>query len=84
MRLEAEVARVRSQVSERLNLEINHWDREHNRLAEAERDGRPGRIRSETAHARARAMDTSNRRALRLRTTRTGSSTGAGEASHSE
>jgi hypothetical protein len=57
-RMEAEAARVRLQVYERLNLEINHWDREYNRLAEAERNGKPGRIRSETAYARARALET--------------------------
>jgi superfamily II DNA or RNA helicase len=56
-RMEAEAARVRQQVYERLSLEINHWDREHTRLAEAERAGRPGRISSETAHARARARE---------------------------
>ncbi|MDR2381356.1 MAG: DUF3883 domain-containing protein [Bifidobacteriaceae bacterium] len=57
IRLEAETARVRRQVYERLNLEINHWDREYNRLADAERRGKPGRVRSETAHVRARALE---------------------------
>jgi len=58
VRMEAEVARVRFQVTERLNLEINHWDREYNRLAEAERHGRPrGRTSSEGAHLRARTRE---------------------------
>jgi len=57
VRLRAETARVRAQVEERLNLEINHWDREYNHLSEAERDGRPGKIRAETAFARARALE---------------------------
>lgn len=57
VRLEAEAARVRRQVYERLNLEINHWDREHTRLAEAERSGTVGRISAQTAHARARELE---------------------------
>ncbi|MDR1186032.1 MAG: DUF3883 domain-containing protein, partial [Bifidobacteriaceae bacterium] len=57
VRLEAEAARVRLQVSERLNLEISHWDREQIRLAESERAGRPGRMSSKAAHDKARALE---------------------------
>lgn len=56
-RMQAEAARVRAQVSERLNLEINHWDREYNRLREAERDGRFGKMRSDKAYAKARGLE---------------------------
>ena len=62
-RMEAEATRVRLQVYERLNLEINHWDREYNRLAEAERDGKVGKVGkvgkspSEAAQAQARALE---------------------------
>jgi len=56
-RIGAEAARVRAQVEDRLFAEINHWDGEHNRLAELERSGTVGRIRAEAALARARALD---------------------------
>ncbi|MFD2839077.1 helicase-related protein [Populibacterium corticicola] len=56
-RIGDESARVRSQVMERLLAEINHWDSEHNRLADLERAGTVGRIRAESAYARARALD---------------------------
>lgn len=57
-RLEAETERTRIQVTERLLAEINHWDREHNRLDALERSGTVGRIRAETALNRARELDT--------------------------
>ena len=38
-RLEIEVARTGKQVKERLLAEINHWDREYNRLEDLERRG---------------------------------------------
>lgn len=56
-RLEAETARTRTQVKDRLLAEINHWDREHNRLEALERDGNVGRLRAETAFIRARQLD---------------------------
>ncbi|MDR2380447.1 MAG: DUF3883 domain-containing protein [Bifidobacteriaceae bacterium] len=56
-RIEAETARVRQQVTQRLTSEMNHWDREYNRLAELERLGKPGKIRSETAQAKARERE---------------------------
>lgn len=56
-RLEAETARTRAQVKDRLLAEINHWDREHNRLEALERDGTVGRLRAETAFIRARRLD---------------------------
>ncbi|MCL1800586.1 MAG: SNF2-related protein [Promicromonosporaceae bacterium] len=52
-RVVAEVNRTRAQVRERLLAEINHWDREYNRLEEAERSGKTGKIRAETARNRA-------------------------------
>lgn len=56
-RLDAETARTRSQVKDRLLAEINHWDREHNRLEALERAGTVGRLRAETAFVRARQLD---------------------------
>lgn len=56
-RLDAEIARTRSQVKERLLAEINHWDREHNRLEALERVGTVGRLRADTAFVRARQLD---------------------------
>lgn len=55
--LEAETARTRVQVKDRLLAEINHWDREHNRLEALEREGNVGRLRAETAFIRARQLD---------------------------
>ena len=57
VRRAAETARTRSQVTSRLLAEINHWDREYNRLADLERQGTIGRLRAETARARARHLD---------------------------
>ncbi len=37
--------------------EINHWDREHNRLEALERNGTIGRLRADTALTRARKLD---------------------------
>ena len=45
------------QVVERLNKEINHWDREHNRLLGLEERGQFGRIRAEVAYERARRLE---------------------------
>ncbi|WRS29197.1 helicase-related protein [Actinomycetaceae bacterium MB13-C1-2] len=56
-RLDAETARTRTQVKDRLLAEINHWDREHNRLVVLERGGAIGRLRADTAFARARQLD---------------------------
>lgn len=56
-RLEVETARTRAQVKDRLLAEINHWDSEHNRLEVLERAGTVGRLRAETALARARQLD---------------------------
>lgn len=56
-RVEIETARTRAQVKDRLLAEINHWDREHNRLEALERAGTIGRLRAETAFARARQLD---------------------------
>lgn len=56
-RLEIETIRTRAQVRERLLAEINHWDREHNRLEVLERDGTVGRLRAETALARSRQLE---------------------------
>ncbi|WOC63398.1 helicase-related protein (plasmid) [Paenarthrobacter sp. AT5] len=56
-RLEAETARTRAQVKERLLAEVNHWDREHTRLEALERAGTVGRLRAETAYNRARQLD---------------------------
>ena len=64
-RLEIEVARTEKQVRERLLAEINHWDREYNRLADLERAGTVGRVRAETAHARARQLEERLERRLR-------------------
>ncbi|SPF68482.1 Superfamilies 1 and 2 helicase C-terminal domain profile [Propionibacterium ruminifibrarum] len=56
-RLEAEAARTRVQVKDRLLAEVNHWDAEYNRLDALERSGVIGRLRAETALARARQLD---------------------------
>ncbi|WP_374460256.1 helicase-related protein [Microbacterium sp.] len=56
-RLEVETTRTRAQVRERLLAEINHWDREHNRLDALERGGTIGRLRAETALTRSRQLD---------------------------
>ncbi|WP_370894001.1 helicase-related protein [Janibacter sp. GXQ6167] len=56
-RLDIETARTRAQVKDRLLAEINHWDREHNRLEALERGGTVGRLRAETALIRARQLD---------------------------
>nr|WP_286982141.1 helicase-related protein [Corynebacterium sp. UBA5992] len=56
-RLEFDTARTRVQVKDRLLAEINHWDSEHNRLEALERAGTVGRLRAETALARARQLD---------------------------
>ena len=56
-RLDIETARTRAQVKDRLLAEINHWDREHNRLEALERGGTAGRLRAETALVRARQLD---------------------------
>lgn len=56
-RLAIESARTRAQVHERLLAEINHWDREHNRLDALERGGTVGRVRAETALARSRQLE---------------------------
>ena len=57
LRLDLETARTRAQVKDRLLAEINHWDREHNRLDALERAGTVGRLRAETALVRARQLD---------------------------
>ncbi|MGO2091692.1 MAG: helicase-related protein [Microbacterium gubbeenense] len=56
-RLEIESARTRAQVRERLLAEINHWDREHNRLDSLERGGTVGRVRAETALVRSLQLE---------------------------
>ena len=56
-RLGLETSRTRTQVKDRLLAEINHWDSEHNRLEALERAGTVGRLRAETALARARQLD---------------------------
>lgn len=57
LRLDLETARTRGQVKDRLLAEINHWDREHNRLDALERGGTAGRLRAEAALVRARQLD---------------------------
>lgn len=56
-RLNFDTGRTRAQVKDRLLAEINHWDREHNRLEALERGGAIGRLRAETALVRARQLD---------------------------
>ncbi len=56
-RITVDVDRTRVQVKERLLAEINHWDREHNRLEALERAGTLGRIRADVALQRARQLD---------------------------
>ncbi|MET4705863.1 helicase-related protein [Frigoribacterium sp. UYMn621] len=56
-RIAVDVERTRVQVKERLLAEINHWDREHNRLESLERAGTVGRVRAESALHRARQLD---------------------------
>ena len=56
-RIAVDVDRTRVQVKERLLAEINHWDREHNRLEALERAGTIGRIRADVALHRARQLD---------------------------
>lgn len=56
-RLAIDIERTRAQVKDRLLAEINHWDREHNRLEVLERGGTVGRLRAETAFVRARQLD---------------------------
>ena len=57
-RMLAETKRVRQQVYERLNLEINHWDGEVNRIAELERFGKQTRMSSRAALDRVRQLET--------------------------
>lgn len=57
IRLEAETARTRKQVEERLVAEINHWEREFMRLEALEREGTVGRLRAETARTRAHSLE---------------------------
>ena len=64
-RIAVEVDRTRVQVKERLLAEINHWDREHNRLEALERGGTIGRVRAETALQRSRQLDERLERRLR-------------------
>ncbi|WP_434968844.1 helicase-related protein [Microbacterium sp. bgisy207] len=56
-RIAVDVDRTRVQVKERLLAEINHWDREHNRLEALERSGTIGRLRADAALQRARQLD---------------------------
>ena len=56
-RLEVETTRTRAQVRDRLLAEINHWDREHNRLDALERNGTVGRFRAVTALVRSRQLE---------------------------
>ncbi|MST63618.1 helicase-related protein [Schaalia hyovaginalis] len=56
-RTSLETERTRAQVLARLRAEINHWDHEFNRLELLERQGTVGRLRAETAWARARELD---------------------------
>lgn len=56
-RIAVDVDRTRVQVKERLLAEINHWDREHNRLEALERAGTIGRVRADVALQRARQLD---------------------------
>lgn len=55
--IEQRVEKTRTQVSERLNKEINHWDTEHNRLLYVEDKGKAGSISANTAFERARALE---------------------------
>jgi hypothetical protein len=56
-RIAAGAARVRSQVIQRLNSEVNYWDREYNRLVELQRQGKQLRMSPEMARARARERE---------------------------
>lgn len=64
-RLGAETERTRAQVSQRLLAEINHWEAEYTRLDALERSGTFGRVKAETARARAGQLE--ERLAHRLR-----------------
>lgn len=57
LRLGVEAARTKTQVTDRLLAEINHWDREYNRLSALENAGTVGRIRADTALTRARQLE---------------------------
>lgn len=52
-----EIERTRKQVRERLRAEINHWDREYNRLFALEQEGTVGRIRAEAARERSDELE---------------------------
>jgi hypothetical protein len=54
---EQRVDKTRTQVIERLNKEINHWDTEHNRLLYVEDKGQAGSISANIAFERARALE---------------------------
>ncbi|AKK06862.1 helicase family protein [Corynebacterium mustelae] len=52
LRRDIDIERTRTQVLERLNAEINHWDEQYNRLYALEQQGTVGRLRAETAKSR--------------------------------
>ncbi|MDR1441402.1 MAG: DUF3883 domain-containing protein, partial [Bifidobacteriaceae bacterium] len=56
-RIAADAARVRAQVVQRLNSEVNYWDGEYNRLAELQRQGKQLRMSPEMAPAKARERE---------------------------
>lgn len=56
-RLDEENSRAAIQVKQRLTAEINYWEGQYTDLLDAERSGKPGKIKSETALARARAYE---------------------------
>ncbi|MDR1392971.1 MAG: DUF3883 domain-containing protein [Bifidobacteriaceae bacterium] len=56
-RITAGAARVRPQVVQRLNAEVNYWDGEYNRLVELQRQGKPLRRSPEMALAKARQCE---------------------------
>ncbi|MEV5414474.1 helicase-related protein [Thermopolyspora sp. NPDC052614] len=56
-RLSAQTARIRTLVKQRLLQEINYWDARYVELLEAEQSGKTLKIRPETAHRRARDLE---------------------------
>lgn len=56
-KIAADCDRTRKLVRTRLLHAVNYWDQRHAELLDAEQNGKPGKIRSETAYARARELE---------------------------
>lgn len=54
---ERDVDRTIDQVRARLTAEINHWDRLHFELESLEKEGKPGKFRSDAAQTKARELE---------------------------